>query len=307
MVRLINSLTMTPWYKLGSLKAEWEAWRTVQSGFQGLVHFMWADRDWGFFDQLPVKNRPALCATFHACPDTLPDIVRDPTRLSRLSAIILMSDVQRPFFESCGVKSERIHVVRLGVDCEFYTPDQSAKSSVFTVLSVGNYRRNFSLLTKACALLEEHKDVRVKVVVPKSKIGVFSSFSNVTVISDISDEELRAAYREASCLLMTVEAATANNAVLEAMACGLPIVSEAIGGIPEYTNSACATICQPGSAEALVEAILKLKRNPSTAAAMGSAARVRAEHFDWPLVAQRTVAVYEAAMDRVFKNGSEAQ
>jgi len=116
---------------------------------------------------------------------------------------------------------------------------------------------------------------------------------NVEVVSGLSDDELRISYREASCLLMTLEVATANNALLEAMACGLPIVSENVGGVSEYTGLRCAMLCEPGLAEALKRSILKLYRNPDMITRMGLLARERAEELNWPRVAQRTVRLYE--------------
>jgi glycosyltransferase involved in cell wall biosynthesis len=292
-VRAVNSLAVSRWYRLASLKLELNAWQSVQAGFRGVVHFMWGERDWGFFDKLPMPSRPPLCATFHACPDTLPEIVQKVGRLRNLNAIILMSEVQRAFFESNGVRGERIHVIHHGVDCQYFRPQLSARSDRFTVLFVGNYRRNFVLLQRVCSLLEAYEDICVQIVVPKTRIRLFQSHRNATIISDLTEGELRELYRKASCLLMTLEAATANNAILEAMACGLPVVSENIGGVSEYTGTKCAMLCVPGSAEALVKSILMLYEDQDMVARMSLLARERAEELDWCRVAERTVRLYE--------------
>jgi glycosyltransferase involved in cell wall biosynthesis len=299
LVKLLDTFSGSSWYRLASLKLEYRAWRVMQAGFTGLVHLMWAERDWGFLDQLPISRRNAtLCGTFHTPPDTLPKVVTAPERLKNFAALILMSEVQRPFFESLGVSSDRIHVVHHGVDCNFFSPSRTHRSEVFTVLFVGNFRRNFGLLAKICRLLEPYEDITIKLVVPKSRIAEFEGHKNVIVESNLSDVELRNAYREASCLLMTLEAATANNAILEAMACGLPIVAENIGGVAEYTGIHSAILCQPGSAGELTDAILTLYRDQSMCARMGEIARARATELDWPIVAKRTIAVYEETLGK---------
>ena len=137
-VRAFNSRALARWYRLGSLSVEWRAWRLVRSGFTGLVHFMWAERDWGYLDHVLSSTRTPLCATFHCCPDILTEVVQDTRRLQNLAAIILMSEIQRPFFESHGVPPERIHVIHHGVDCYYFSPVSSSRSHYFTVLSVGN-------------------------------------------------------------------------------------------------------------------------------------------------------------------------
>ena len=299
--RGIRSIAIVNWYHLESAVVEWRAWQILRSGFNGLLHYMWADRDLGFLDLLPERARPTICATFHACPDDLPAIISKSKRLRKLAAIILMSEVQREFFQSRGVPPERIHVIRHGVDCSFFIPPSRPKTGPFTVLSVGSYRRNFPLLRDVCMLLLASPAIKVKVVAPRVYSATFADMANVEFISGLSDDELRGAYQSASCLLMAVEAATANNAVLEAMACGLPIVSERVGGVPEYTDLDCAILCPPGSAQTLARSIIFLHEKPDLLLRMGAQARARAMHLDWPLVAQRTVDVYEKALSRTGK------
>jgi len=301
-VRMLDSRAGARWYRMGSLKVEWRAWWLIQTGFRGLIHFMWADRDWGFLDQISTGYRPILCATFHQCPDTLAEVIRNTRRLQTFAAIILMSEVQRSFFETHGVLAERIHVIPHGIDCAYFRPASSARSRHFTVLSVGSYRRDFVLVRKVCKMLEPYDDICIKVVVPKDRSDEFQHLKNVIVLSGISDDDLRALYQDASCLLMTADGATANNAILEAMACGLPIVSQDVGGIAEYTGRHCAKLSEPCSAEALTESILMLYQNPDVVARMSPLARERAKELDWPLVAGQTVRLYESLLDNRAKN-----
>jgi glycosyltransferase involved in cell wall biosynthesis len=297
LTKLVDTFSASSWYRLASLKLEYRALRATQAGFKGLIHLMWADRDWGFLDRLPMGRRgTALCGTFHTCPDTLPEVVKAPERLRNFSALILMSEVQRPFFESHGVPKDRIHVIHHGVDYHFFSPSSMNRAGPFTVLFVGNYRRNFGLLADVCSLLAPYEDIRIEIIVPRARVGEFKRHKNVSASCDISDTNLRDAYRQASCLLMTVEAATANNAILESMACGLPIVAENVGGVLEYTGTQCARLCQPGSARELADAILTLYKDDNMRFRMGDLARARAKELDWPIVAKRTIEVYEKAL-----------
>ena len=70
--------------------------------------------------------------------------------------------------------------------------------------------------------------------------------------------------------------------VLEAMAAGLPVVSTAVGGVPELVQHGATGLLVPaGDARALAEAITQLGRDTDQRAAMGHAARQTAlERFD---------------------------
>ncbi len=78
------------------------------------------------------------------------------------------------------------------------------------------------------------------------------------------------------------------------MACGLPVIAEGIGGIPEYVNVECGILTTPGSDEALADAIRKLAASPGLRATMAIAARKHAESLSWPRIAARMQEIYQS-------------
>jgi starch synthase len=86
---------------------------------------------------------------------------------------------------------------------------------------------------------------------------------------------------------------------LEAMACGLPVVATAVGGIPEIVveGETGHLVAVPASADelgaALAEPVEALLADPALAARMGAAGRARViERFTWRAVAARTAELY---------------
>ena len=91
------------------------------------------------------------------------------------------------------------------------------------------------------------------------------------------------------------------NALIEAMAMQLPVVSTAVGGVPEIVeHGVSGLVVPPGNVAAFADAIAALIRDPDRAALMGAAARRRVEEkFDIAKNIQRYV--------ELFSDGGEAR
>ncbi len=99
---------------------------------------------------------------------------------------------------------------------------------------------------------------------------------------------------------------------LEAMACEIPVVASAVGGIPEVVvdgatgwlvpievDAAGLPLDAAAFARALADRVNQLLADPAAAEAMGRAGRRRVlDHFGWPAVAARTVDLYQRVLSR---------
>ena len=294
---VLRSATFTSWYRFSSARLEWRAWRALAGDFHGPLHLLWADQDLGFLDLIARQRGVPLCCTFHCCPDTLGVMFNYPSRLKRIDKIVLMSRVQRSFFEASGVPPERLHVVLHGIDTEFFKPADRPASGPFNALFVGNYRRNFKLLREVCEGLNRPPTIPVRIVTNPDRHKLFAGLGNVTCRSGLSDAELREAYQTAACLFMTCEQATANNALLEGMACGLPVVAESVGGIPEYVGDGNGLLTPVGESAPMIAAIRALAADATLRGNLGSRARQRAVTLDWKKVGRRMQEIY-TSMER---------
>ncbi len=291
--KLIRTFAVSNWYQLSSAQLEFLAWQKSQRQLYAPIHVLWGERDLGYLDY--ASSHP-LCCTFHACCDDLPKIFSRPERLKRLAAIIIVSETQRAFFKACGVKPDRIHCISHGIDTNFFTPKQANQlNHPFTVLTVGSYRRNFPLLRQVFQQLEKHQEICIKVISSTANRHYFADLKNVQFLNNLSDVQLLEVYQSASCQIVAVENATANNALLEGLACGLPTIAASVGGIGEYTTLSCALLVE-NNAEAFAEAVLSLANNSSRSTEMAQAARQRALELDWSNIAKQMEALYSSLL-----------
>lgn len=92
--------------------------------------------------------------------------------------------------------------------------------------------------------------------------------------------------------------------LVEAMACGLPIIGTNVGGISEYVeHKRNGYLVDPGSSGALAEGIARVIKNPKLARKMGENARLFAEEtFDLPVISRQIESLLETESFRLNQN-----
>ena len=110
------------------------------------------------------------------------------------------------------------------------------------------------------------------------------------------DPDVARYLRGATALLSTSEFEAFGMAVLEAMACGVPVVATNSGGVREVLNEACGVLLDVGDVEGLADASCRLLADSALARSMGEAGRRRAEE---QFGVGKVVSKYEALYKRV--------
>lgn len=91
------------------------------------------------------------------------------------------------------------------------------------------------------------------------------------------------------------------NSVVEAMACGKPVIASAVGGIPDMIGDDAGLLVTPGDANELASAMLQLARDHDLRQSMGNAARERYRRLFSPEV---VVPLMLETYRRVVNNGN---
>jgi glycosyltransferase involved in cell wall biosynthesis len=90
--------------------------------------------------------------------------------------------------------------------------------------------------------------------------------------------------------------AGANNALLESMASGLPLLATDLPATREYAGT-CAEFYAPGNIEECLAKLDQLLSSEAARARLGAAARQRmVQRFAWPVIAERYAELYQEVL-----------
>ena len=114
------------------------------------------------------------------------------------------------------------------------------------------------------------------------------------VVGRVTDDELVARYRRADAFVDTSLYEGFGFQVLEAMACGTPVVASNTTSIPELVGDA-ALLCPPGDVDAFAAALRRLRTEEGLADDLRRRGLARAKEFTWERTAQQLSDVVEEA------------
>lgn len=214
---------------------------------------------------------------------------------------------------------ERIEVIPLGVD-ERFAPQsrgdiegcraQYALPEHF-VLYVGTIepRKGVDILIDAFAKVARRLPHHLVITgkrgwywEPVSRRAAASAVGDrIHFLDYLADEDLPALYAAASVFVFPSRYEGFGLPVLEAMACGAPVVCSSASSLPEVAGQA-ALLVSPGQPEALAEAIEAVLDDSALREGLREKGLRRARNFTWEKTARATLRVYE----RVAEGASQA-
>lgn len=239
-----------------------------------------------------------LVCTFHQPPSWLRCFIRSFRYLKYLDAAIIVGRNQHEVFSSY-IGDGKVFFVPHGIDTDFFRPYPESKSDKesFVCITVGWWLRDFDTLQKVIRKVNAERLVmRFIIVTPTSNFHFFQDCIGVECKSGLSDSELRDLYTRADVLLLPLIDCTANNSLLEGIACGLPVVVTDVGGSRDYVDESCAILTPPGDADAMAEALLALQADPDRRRSMSIHSRRKALALDWKQVAGEMMKVYHQVL-----------
>ena len=195
-----------------------------------------------------------------------------------------------------------IRVIRNGVDCEMFTPGSSVEP--MNLLYVGRLIERkglFYLLEAFGALAEAMPGLRLTLAGDGPDLDRLEKYCNhhdlgskVKLTGRLTREQLLPLYQSTSVFVMPSLEESLPNAVLEAMASGLPIVTTHTGARELLDSN--GLVVERADCEALRRALERYLQEPELLLAHGRRSRELAESMTWGAMARAYRETYESVL-----------
>ena len=201
----------------------------------------------------------------------------------------------------------RVYVVPCGVSPAFFQADVESRrlqDDRLRLLAVGSLqpRKNLQRLVAAVRALSAQRPVTLSLIGPegyqaqeiRESVGQDAS---VRFLGYVSEQRLIEAYQSADVFVYPSLYEGFGLPVIEAMACGTPVVTSTGGSLPEVAGSA-AVLVDPLDELAIADGIRRAADDASLRTRLVRDGLVRARHFTWPAAASALTEAYKVVASR---------
>lgn len=248
------------------------------------------------------------------CRIISPDVYLDPLLIRLCRLIVANSLATAKRFRS--VESRKIRVVYNGIDLPWFQASQTVKPSfikenwkvMLLVARVSKMKRHDLAIAAFEACAERNADYHLFCIGDpdpydsawRSKLKKITSYSRVADrihwINQVDD--LRPWYQHADLVILPSDHESFGRVLVEAMACGVPVVAAKVGGILEIVRDGQdGFLFKPGDADELARSMATIMETESLRLALGLSAKNRAGAFSLDRHVDQMVRIFEEMID----------
>jgi glycosyltransferase involved in cell wall biosynthesis len=220
--------------------------------------------------------------------------------MARVSALVVPSGFLAEVFQRFGMENQIVPNI---IDRQRFRPSPTVRVPGQHVVIARNLEPIYGIDVALRAF------ARVKQVLPAARLSIAGSGpqagaleelagglgvqDSVTFTGRLDRDAMADLYRSADLTVNPSHVDNMPNSVLESLACGVPVVSTRVGGVPFIVkDGVTAMLVPPGDDEAMAAAIVKVLTDRVLSTALAEAGSREVCRYEWPQVREQWLGVY---------------
>ena len=221
--------------------------------------------------------------------------------------VILVDPSQKQYFVNQGFSEDRLSVIRNGVDINLFRPDGRKRTDddITDFVYVGrlSYDKGVHILLDAFQEYHnENMNSRLTIIgdgMLKYQIDDMEHNGSINWIGAVDHNRIPNILQRMDAFVIPQNIGGLGLSVMEAMSCGLPVITTAIGETANLLGSDEGILVQPKSIPAVVDAMRVLAENKKLRETMGNNCRKKIEkQYSWQNQIGLIEEVYKRAIER---------
>ncbi len=230
-------------------------------------------------------------------------------RWAKIDHIITVSECsKRDLLARLPLRADQISITPNGIDANRFVPGvrPTGLRPYVLCLAGADPTKNVGCLVRAYGHLPESTRRDVDLVLAgdvckrediRALIRQAGLESHIKLLGVVSEDDLIRLYQQATLFVFPSLYEGFGLPVLEAMACGIPVICSNTSSLPEVAGDA-AVMIDPHSPEQLTVALTEVLGSPTRQEEMRLRGLAQAKEFTWDRTAAETLAAYRRTMER---------
>ncbi|TFG12621.1 glycosyltransferase family 1 protein [Candidatus Thorarchaeota archaeon] len=202
--------------------------------------------------------------------------------------IILVDPSQKPYFTRLGVPDEQLSVITNGVNINLFKPGKLKENNKLDFVYVGrlSYDKGVHILLKAFQKYhQENPDSRLTLIgdgMVKHQIRKYNENESIRWLGVVNHHHLPQILSAMDVFVIPQNIGGLGLSVMEAMSCGLPVITTAIGETAKLLGPEEGILVEPHSMHGVLDAMRRIGMDSALRADMAKRCRRKIEHlYSW--------------------------
>ncbi len=262
------------------------------------------------------KSLPPLIVTYHLAYSAGSSLISTLFNIAwkaslfasrKYDEVILVDPSQKPYFIKSGFSEENLTVIRNGVDTNLFKPVESYKidDDVMDFIYVGRLSYDKGVHILVDAFREYHNEnpkTRLTVIgdgMLKGQVDACTDDGSVSWLGAIDHDKIPGILQKMDAFVIPQNIGGLGLSVMEAMSCGLPVITTAIGETVKLLGKNEGVLVEPESVSAVIGGMRILSEDRKRRLSMGLNCRKKIEkEYSWDRQIGMIEGVYRKAIEK---------